>query len=80
MRNWDVDTLVLAGVSTHNCIAQTAADAFAHNFRVVYADEATASENAEAATAVQEVLCREYRQQVLDVAAIEELLQATTRK
>lgn len=81
LRNWDVETLVLAGISTHNCIAQTAADAFAYNFRVVYADEATASENAEAAAAVQKILCREYRQQVLDVAGIEKLLgaQPTTR-
>lgn len=75
LRNWDVDTLVLAGVSTHNCIAQTAADAFGHNCRVIYANEATASENAEAASAVQEILCREYRQQVLDVAEIEDLLE-----
>ncbi|MDQ0755245.1 cysteine hydrolase family protein [Arthrobacter sp. B3I4] len=76
LRNWGVDTLVLAGISTHNCIAQTAADAFGHNFRVIYAGEATASENAEAATAVQEILCREYRQQVLDIADIEDLLEA----
>lgn len=76
LRNWDVDTLVLAGVSTHNCIAQTAADAFGHNFRVIYAGEATASENAEAAAAVQEVLCREYRQKVLDSAELEDLLGA----
>lgn len=76
LRNWEVDTLVLAGISTHNCIAQTAADAFGHNFRVIYADEATATENAEAAAAVQEILCREYRQQVLPIAGIEDLLGA----
>ncbi|WCI09219.1 cysteine hydrolase [Arthrobacter sp. OVS8] len=70
LRNWSVDTIVLAGVSTHNCIAQTAADAFGHNLRVIYAAEATASENPEAAAAVQDILCREYRQQILPIAEI----------
>lgn len=76
LRNWNVDTIVLAGVSTHNCIAQTAADAFGNNFRVVYAAEATASDNAEAAAAVQDILCHEYRQQVLSIAEIGDLLGA----
>ena len=76
LRNWGVETLVLAGISTHNCIAQTAADAFAYNFRVIYADEATGSENAEASAAVQQILCREYRQQVLAIPGIEKLLGA----
>ncbi|KRE79449.1 cysteine hydrolase family protein [Arthrobacter sp. Soil763] len=79
LRNWDVETLVLAGISTHNCIVQTAADAFAHNIRVVYADEATASENAEASAAAQEILCREYRQRVLELPAIEQLLKAQAK-
>ncbi|MGP4032146.1 cysteine hydrolase family protein [Pseudarthrobacter sp. 1C304] len=70
LRNWNVDTVVLAGVSTHNCIAQTAADAFGHNLRVIYAAEATASENPKAAAAVQDILCREYRQQILPVAEV----------
>jgi nicotinamidase-related amidase len=76
LRNWDVDTVVLTGVSTHNCIAQTAADAFGHNLRVIYAAEATASENAGAASAVQEILCREYRQQILTIEQIQGLLKA----
>lgn len=70
LRNWNVDTIVLAGVSTHNCIAQTAADAFGHNLRVIYAAEATASENPKAAAAVQDILCREYRQQILPIAEV----------
>lgn len=80
LRNWDVDTIVLAGVSTHNCIAQTGADAFAHNLRVIYAAEATASENARDAAAVQDILCREYRQKVLTLVQIEELMSALKRK
>lgn len=74
LRNWDVDTIVLSGVSTHNCIAQTAADAFGHNLRVIYADEATASENPGAAAAVQDILCREYRQKILSIAEIKDRL------
>lgn len=65
LRNWNVDTVVLAGVSAHNCIAQTAADAFAHNIRVIYAADAIATENPESAEAILRVLVREYRQRVL---------------
>jgi nicotinamidase-related amidase len=61
-------------VSTHNCIAQTGADAFAHNLRVIYASEATGSEDAAAAEATQAILSREYRQRILPVAQIKELL------
>ena len=74
LRNWGADTVVLAGVSTHNCIAQTAADAFGYNIRVIYAAEATASENAEAAAAVQDILSREYRQQIFTTAQITKTL------
>jgi nicotinamidase-related amidase len=80
LRNWNVDTIVLAGVSTHNCIAQTAADAFGHNLRVIYAAEATASENPEAAAAVQDILCREYRQQILPMAEIKDRLMAPLKE
>jgi nicotinamidase-related amidase len=74
LRNWDVDTVVLAGVSTHNCIAQTGADAFANNFRVIYASDATGSEDTKAARAIQDILSREYRQRILTVSQIQELL------
>ncbi|MCU1510586.1 MAG: cysteine hydrolase family protein [Arthrobacter sp.] len=74
LRNWGVETIVLAGVSTHNCVAQTGADAFAHNIRVIYASEATGSEDTAAADATQSILSREYRQRVLPVAQIRELL------
>ncbi|MFP3547951.1 isochorismatase family cysteine hydrolase, partial [Rhizobium sp. SIMBA_035] len=56
LRNWNIDTVVLAGVSTHNCIAQTAADAFGYNIRVIHTSDATASEDEEAALAVQTIL------------------------
>lgn len=65
LRNWGAEELVLAGVATHNCIAHTAADAFAHNFRVVYAEEAMASGNEQAAADMLRILTDEYRQPVL---------------
>ncbi len=76
LRNWGVRTVVLAGVSTHNCIAQTGADAFAHNLRVIYASEGTGSEDPEAADATQAILSREYRQRILPVPEITELLRS----
>lgn len=70
LRNWEVGEIVLAGVATHNCIAQTAADAFAHNVRVVYAEEAMASGDERAAADMLRILSEEYRQPVLSTDAI----------
>ena len=64
LRNWNVDEVVLAGVSTHNCIAQTGADAFAHNVRVTYADDAMASEDSQDAADMLRILSTAYRQPV----------------
>ena len=66
--------MVLAGVATHNCIAQTAADAFAHNFRVVNADEAMAAGDERAAADMLRVFSQEYRQPVLSTDDIEKRL------
>ncbi|MHA7282419.1 cysteine hydrolase family protein [Arthrobacter sp. TMS2-4] len=60
-----VDRLVLAGVSTHSCIAQTGADAFAHDFHVTYARAAIGSTNEEYADAMLEIISVGYRQPVL---------------
>jgi nicotinamidase-related amidase len=70
LRNWDVDEVVLAGVSTHNCIAQTAADAFAHNIRVTYAEDAMAAEDLQAAGDMLRILSAEYRQPVQSTVEI----------
>jgi nicotinamidase-related amidase len=74
LRNWGTDTLLLAGVASHNCIAQTGADAFANNFRVVYAKEAMASTNEEYAAWMLTILCEEYRQEVADAATVKQYL------
>ena len=65
LRNWKVETLVLAGVATHNCVAQTAADAFAHSFRVTFARDALASTDEDYEAAILKMLSDEYRQPVL---------------
>jgi nicotinamidase-related amidase len=43
LRERDVGRLVLAGVSTESCIAATAVDAYAHDFRVTLVEDGTAS-------------------------------------
>ena len=73
LRILEVDTVVLAGVSTHNCVAQTGADAYANNLRVVYARDAVASTNSEYAQNVLGVLMDEYRQVSLDASGIRQL-------
>jgi len=78
LRNWQADTLVLAGVSAHNCIAQTAADAFAHNFRVVHAVEAIAGNEPGLQDMTQELLAREYRQKTLTHQEITALFDSGT--
>ncbi|MET1087299.1 MAG: isochorismatase family cysteine hydrolase [Arthrobacter sp.] len=64
LRNWGAGEVVLTGVSTHNCIAQTGADAFAHNIRVTYAKEAMASEDSQDAADMLRILSSTYRQPV----------------
>lgn len=70
LRNWEADEVVLAGVSTHNCVAQTGADAFARNIRVTYARDATGSEDPEASKAILGIFAAGYRQQVQSNAEI----------
>ncbi|WP_247827522.1 cysteine hydrolase family protein [Arthrobacter antioxidans] len=73
LRGLDVDHLVLAGVSTHSCVAQTGADAFAHDFRVSYARDAIGSTNQQYAEAMLEIMSVGYRQPVLDRMEAESL-------
>jgi nicotinamidase-related amidase len=74
LRGHGVERLVLAGVSTHNCVAHTGADAFAHDFRVSYVLDAIGSTNAQYAAAMLEILSVEYRQAVISRSEAEALL------
>ncbi len=60
-----VSRLVLAGVSTHSCVAVTAAEAYARDFDVVLAGDAIASEKPELHVPVLKQLDNEYRQATL---------------
>lgn len=44
LRNLQVERVVIAGVSTHACIAETARDAYAHNVRATIVTDAVADE------------------------------------
>jgi nicotinamidase-related amidase len=68
LRGLGVERLILAGVATHNCVAHTGADAFAHDFRVSYVSDAIGSTNEEYAAAMLEILSVEYRQPIIGLA------------
>lgn len=65
-----IRNLILAGVSTHTCVAQTAADAYAANFRVMLAREAIASHVPAYHEPTLRLLKDEYRQQAISNQAI----------
>ena len=62
----EVQSIVLCGVSTHSCVAQTAIAAFARNLTCAVARAAVASEDGELSAALLAFLHRELRQQLLD--------------
>lgn len=74
----DVTDILIGGVSTHSCVAETAMAAFAHNFHVAIAGSVIASENARFSTAMLEFLTHELRQPVLDQDASIALLRRGT--
>ena len=65
LRTWGTESVLLAGVSTHLCLAQTAVDAYALNLRAFYAEEAMGAEVPESAEAMLAVVLAEYRQEKL---------------
>lgn len=73
-----VDGILLCGVSTHSCVAQTAIGAFARNIPCAVAHGAVASEDAELSEALMKFLHRELRQSVLDREAAVAALQGTS--
>ena len=43
LREWGVETVAVAGVTTHFCVLSTAMDAFAHDFKTVILEDLCAS-------------------------------------
>ncbi|MFN3602272.1 MAG: cysteine hydrolase family protein [Dietzia sp.] len=66
--------LLVCGVSTHSCIAQTAIDGFAENYRVAVARGAVSSDNSPLSEALLEFLQDQMRQPLLDRTRSLELL------
>ncbi|GAA3680100.1 cysteine hydrolase [Arthrobacter ginkgonis] len=69
-----VGRVLLTGVSTQSCVAQTGADAFAHDFRVAYATDAIGSPQPQLGSQILNFICEEYRQDCLAGAAAEHWL------
>ena len=66
--------VLLAGVSAQSCVAQTGADAFAHDFRVAYATDAIGSPKPQLGSRILNFICEEYRQDCVAGAAAEQWL------
>lgn len=65
LKNMRAERIVLCGVSTHSCVALTAAEAYARNHEVILAEEAIASYLPHVHGSTLEVLKAEYRQPAL---------------
>lgn len=69
-----VDHLLVCGVSTHSCVAQTAIDGFAENLHVAIARGAISSDNSELSEALLDFCAEQMRQPIVDQQASLELL------
>jgi nicotinamidase-related amidase len=70
LRNLEVDRVVMAGVSTHACIAQTARDAYAHNVRATIVTDAVADEREEHMRTVLDLLVGDRQAELAQVDAV----------
>ncbi len=60
LKSADIDTVVLAGVSTHQCVAATGLDAAQRDFQVIIASDCVHSPEAADADCVTSLLVDEY--------------------
>ena len=70
LHNYGIDTVILCGVSTQSCIAQSASDAFAADFHAIIARDAVASNRPEFEDVSLAILRSEYRQEIITTRAI----------
>jgi nicotinamidase-related amidase len=80
LKNYAVDTIILCGVSTHTCIFQTASDAYAANFRVIIARDATATHQPDHHENALSILETEYRQRTMNETELEKYIQDNSQK
>ena len=71
-----VDHLLLCGVSTHSCVAQTAIDGFAENMHIAIARGAISSDNSALSEALLDFCADQMRQPIVDQQASLELLRS----
>jgi nicotinamidase-related amidase len=75
LRNYGIEQVVICGVSSHTCILQTAADAYAANLRVTLAKEAIASHQPTFHDIAMTILETEYRQPMQTNSELENNIQ-----
>ena len=71
LRNLGVDRVMIAGVSAHACIAQTARDAYAHNLRATIVVDAVADEREDHMHMILDLLVGDRQ---ADLAEVDEVL------
>lgn len=72
LRNLRVGRIVLAGVSSHGCIAQTARDAYAHNVRTTVVTDAVAGERPEYHRATLQQLDEDRQADLRTIAEVQQ--------
>lgn len=70
LRTLGIHSLIIAGVSSQSCIAATAGDAFAANFRVAIAKQAVASEDPHFEKTTLQLLAEQHRQPAVDTESL----------
>ena len=65
LQKLNISTLILCGVSTHTCITQSAADAYAADIHVILAKDAVADDSPDFHDVSLSQLKKDYRQDVL---------------
>jgi nicotinamidase-related amidase len=70
LRNLQVESVVIAGVSAHACIAATARDAYAHNLRATIVTDAVADEREEHMDMVLDLLVGDRQASLAQVADV----------
>lgn len=70
LQNLRVGHVVMAGVSTHACIAQTARDAYAHNVRATIVSDAIADDREDHMHAVLDLLVGDRQAQLAEVREV----------
>lgn len=67
LHNLDVSRVMIAGVSAHACITQTARDAYAHNIRATVVTDAVADERSDHRRAVFDLLVADRQADLVQV-------------